>query len=101
MINKTSLSTNKIANKQIINAIGDFTNVSEDTVKLIVDLCEASDLYNQIFIKLADEIRIGIDTQTIRIIAKIIKEDLENTLFKSSNKPEILYKGNDLNELAA
>lgn len=77
-----SLEVKKIADKNIINAIGEFTNVDEETIKMITSLCKENKLYSRIFVKLADEIRLGIDSQTIKRIAENMKEDILKTKAK-------------------
>jgi|GEM_PF-2856534 len=89
-----SLEIKKIANKDVINAIGDLSNVSVDTVKMISSLSKENDLYSEVFIRIADTIRLGLDTYTIRRIAENIFEDIQNSRNKLLGIKEEFAKTN-------
>lgn len=89
-----SLEIKKIADKNITKAIGEFTNVDEKTIKMISSLCKENKFYSGIFVKLADEIRLGIDAKTIKRIAENMKEDISKTKVKQNGIVEkfVQYK---------
>ena len=98
MNNKLSLDIRELANKDIINTVDDFTNVSDHTIKMIIDLCKDDDIYTNIFVKLSSEIKLGIDTKTIKRIAENMKEDIErNSALLSGKKIEFIQR----NDIAA
>lgn len=96
MNNKLSLDIKELANKDTINAVGDFTDVSVHTIKMIIDLCKDDDIYVNIFLKLRSEIQLGIDTKTIKRIAENIKEDIEKNSTRLSGKKVEFIQGNDI-----